>query len=351
MNHAHPAVTCVRAWVGVCVCVCVCVFVCVCLCVCVCGRVCVCVRVSVCACVSWWPHTLCRDVFILVFNATRTPWATQGLMRLTRLMADSRGTPTLATLATSMYAWCLLRFAMNQMQENNLFVVSFLCRKHISCRNKKFITQISNRVLWFISTSVDFVYVDALCQSECRLWVCPVPHFCNKATVIAAITENTHTRTPTHTHANECTHRLSLLLSCSLPLLYLSRMHSLSLSHTHIHTHTHRVCSNKANSDCNGTIVLDETHCTILQHTATHYNAPQHTLQHTATHCNTPQHTATHRNTLQHTATHCNNTHTGCVATKQQLPQWNNVIGRKIRNSAPAVARCEFSRIFQTVCV
>ena len=32
------------------------------------------VRVCVCACVSWWPQTLCRDVFILVFNATRIPW-------------------------------------------------------------------------------------------------------------------------------------------------------------------------------------------------------------------------------------------------------------------------------------
>jgi len=46
----------------------------------------------------------------------------------------------------------------------------------------------------------------------------------------------------------------------------------------------------------------------MLQHTATHCNALQHshfnTLQHTAAHCNTLQHTATHCNNL--TATHCN---------------------------------------------
>jgi len=100
------------------------------------------------------------------------------------------------------------------------------------------------------------------------------------------------------------------------------------------------------------------THCSTLQHTATHFNSLQITalehqhslqlsavhrksinqmsvsytlfgsiLQHTATRCNTPQHTATHRNTqlkqhgciaykhrqlfvahcntLQHAATHC----------------------------------------------
>jgi len=61
-----------------------------------------------------------------------------------------------------------------------------------------------------------------------------------------------------------------------------------------------------------------------LHYTATHRNPPQHTLRHlrqpwcvvtcasdsecynirTATHCNTLQHTATHCNTLQHTATH-----------------------------------------------
>jgi len=68
--------------------------------------------------------------------------------------------------------------------------------------------------------------------------------------------------------------------------------------------------------------------CNTLQHTATHYNAIQRTathcnhtsrtcchhtgsrlvdvLQQTATHCNVRQRTAIHCNTLQHTATHCN---------------------------------------------
>ena len=66
------------------------------------------------------------------------------------------------------------------------------------------------------------------------------------------------------------------------------------------------------------------THCTVLQHTALHWEANTVTaflkncwvqwrgavsyqntffLQHTATHFNTPQHTATHCNTLQHSAT------------------------------------------------
>jgi len=47
--------------------------------------------------------------------------------------------------------------------------------------------------------------------------------------------------------------------------------------------------------------------CTTLtlQHTATHYNALQHTLRHTATHYNTLQQTAS-LNPLQHTAAHCN---------------------------------------------
>jgi len=77
----------------------------------------------------------------------------------------------------NMYAWCLFFFTMNQMQENNLFVVSFLCTKHITCRNKKFTTKFSNRVLWFISTCVDCVYAEPLCQRRCRVWVCPVPQF------------------------------------------------------------------------------------------------------------------------------------------------------------------------------
>ena len=106
---------------------------------------------------------------------------------------------------------------------------------------------------------------------------------------------HTHVHTHTHTHANECTHRLSLLLSCSLSLpLSLTHTLSLSLTHTYTHTHTHRMCSQQSNSDCNGTMLLDETHCT--------------TLQDTARHCNAPQHTATHRNTLQqHTHRMCRN--------------------------------------------
>jgi len=96
--------------------------------------------------------------------------------------------------------------------------------------------------------------------------------------------------------------------------------------------------------------MMDETHCNILQHTATHecrcftFRIDDRSLlhvqmQHTATHCNTlqrsamhcnrwmltgylqewrwhrplicvcMQHTATHCNTLQHTATHCNTLH------------------------------------------
>jgi len=62
-------------------------------------------------------------------------------------------------------------------------------------------------------------------------------------------------------------------------------------------------------------LLLSETHCNTLHHTATHCNTLQHTathcnhcktLQHTATHCNTLQHSAPHCATLQHTATHSN---------------------------------------------
>ena len=56
------------------------------------------------------------------------------------------------------------------------------------------------------------------------------------------------------------------------------------------------------------------THCTTLQNTEKHCNAPLHAvtsvlqfsiIRHTATHCNTLQHIATHCKNPQDTATHC----------------------------------------------
>jgi len=96
------------------------------------------------------------------------------------------------------------------------------------------------------------------------------------------------------------------------------------------HTATH--CNTHAESVFKGIESRLSTHCSTLQHTATHtlQHTATHALEHTprerfqghrgrlrdcqraileshsTTHCKTLQHTATRCNTLQHTATHCN---------------------------------------------
>ena len=89
------------------------------------------------------------------------------------------------------------------------------------------------------------------------------------------------------------------------------------------HTHMGRAAapSVRHRNAAGAAILFKECCCSVLQHTATHnalqrtathYNALQRTtmrcnaLQHTAAHCSTRQHTTTCYIVLQHTATNCN---------------------------------------------
>jgi len=96
---------------------------------------------------------------------------------------------------------------------------------------------------------------------------------------------NMHTRTNTHTHTH-------------------------TLSQTHLRTQLHTYIQFNGES----TTVLGDIILKILQRTALHCNALQHTLMTEAplclatlceSHCQTMPTTATHCNTLQHTAVHC----------------------------------------------
>jgi len=77
------------------------------------------------------------------------------------------------------------------------------------------------------------------------------------------------------------------------------------------------------------------THCSTLQHIATHCNI---WAQHTATHCNTMQHNATQCNTLQCTAMHCNAQQ--YTASKQKwLQSWPSNTNKSLCNTQQSLLK------------
>ena len=99
--------------------------------------------------------------------------------------------------------------------------------------------------------------------------------------------------------------------------------HSIALQHTATHQNNRRpntsYCSHIHAKHCNAR-PHTATHCYTLQHTATHLHKrrfkytfpppyPYHTLQRTATHCNALQHTATHLNNRRPNTSYRPHTH------------------------------------------